>query len=127
VNAICPLYLIKVLLKKQFMRSKRSGILIVTSGIGTTPASGVITYSAAKAFSRFLGQGLNYELKDKIDVISFICGRVATKFGGIDMHKMKTSFTLISPDKATKCSLRDLGIGSDGLTWGAAGHDIGIL
>jgi short-subunit dehydrogenase len=116
-----------VLLKKQLVRSKRSGILIVSSGLGTAPVSGIITYSAAKAFSRFLGQGLNYELKDKIDVISFVCGRVVTKFGGNDMQKMKKSFTVISADKATKCSLRDLGIVSDGLTCGAAGHELGVL
>lgn len=55
-------------------RKKRSGILITSSGLGTFPAPGMATYSCAKAFSSFLGQALNYELKDKIDVLSFECG-----------------------------------------------------
>jgi short-subunit dehydrogenase len=53
--------------------------LIVSSGLGSIPTPGFITYSASKSFSSFLGQGLNFELKDKIDVMSFECGVVATK------------------------------------------------
>ena len=39
----------------------------------------MITYSACKSFAGFLGEGLNYELKDKIDVVNYQAGEVATK------------------------------------------------
>ncbi len=71
VNALHPIYLSKVLLKQLLSRKQRSGIIVVSSGLGSMPVPGILTYSCAKAFSSYLAEGLNYELKDKIDVISF--------------------------------------------------------
>lgn len=74
VNALHPAYLSKVLLNKQLSRGKRSAIVVTSSGFGLYPAPGSSIYSSSKAFATFLGQGLNYELKGKIDVMAFICG-----------------------------------------------------
>lgn len=55
VNAIHPAYLSKALVSKQMARPQRSGMIIVSSGLGSLPASGTIPYSASKAFSSYLG------------------------------------------------------------------------
>ena len=39
----------------------------------------MLPYSMAKSGSSFLGQGLNIELKVKVDVLSWECGMVQTK------------------------------------------------
>ena len=71
INALHPIYLLKVLLNQITSRSKKSGIVIVSSGLGTFPVPGFLTYSCSKSFVNYLGIGLNYELKEKVDVISF--------------------------------------------------------
>ena len=67
---------------------------MTSSGLGAVPIPGNITYSASKSFSSFLAQGLNFELKDKIDVISFELGRTDTK-----MSKATNRKGLLSPEK----------------------------
>ena len=52
-------------------RPKRSGIIIMSSGLGSAPIPGVLAYSMSKSFSSFLGEGLNIELKSKIDILSY--------------------------------------------------------
>ena len=79
INALHPAYLLKVMLPQLLARKTRSGIIVTSSGIGSCPVPGVISYSMSKSFSSFLAQGLNVELKEKIDVISFECGEVETK------------------------------------------------
>jgi 17beta-estradiol 17-dehydrogenase / very-long-chain 3-oxoacyl-CoA reductase len=104
INALHPIYLLKALLNQLLARKKRSGIVITSSGLGSVPVPGVISYSAAKAFSSYLGQALNIELRSKIDVISFECGEVSTKLLG-----NRKGFGVITPPKATWGCLRDLG------------------
>jgi short-subunit dehydrogenase len=41
--------------------------------------SGILPYSMSKSFSSYLAQGLNVELKDKVDVMSYQPGEVQTK------------------------------------------------
>lgn len=57
-------------------------MVITSSGLASFPASGLLTYSASKAFASFLGMGLSYELKDKVDVMTFECGETKTKMLG---------------------------------------------
>ena len=61
-------------------------------------------------------QGLNYELKDKIDVLSFECGRTDTKF-------MKTTNRkgLLQPSLVEAGCLRD--IGKESITYGTKIHE----
>ena len=55
INALHPVYLTKALLNQMLSRKKRSGIVITSSGLGSTPVPGIITYSMAKSFASFLG------------------------------------------------------------------------
>lgn len=121
INALHPIYLIKALLPKLLAREKRSAILITSSGLGSLPVPGIMTYSAAKSFSSFLGEALHIELKDKVDVISFQCGEVHTKLLG----SSRKGFSVISTERATGGSLRDLG--SRSVTHGAFAHEVSMF
>lgn len=39
---------------------------------------GILVYSAVKSFVTFLAEGLHYELKNKVDVMSYAPGYVST-------------------------------------------------
>ena len=52
-------------------KGKKSAILVTTSGLGLFPCTGFLAYSSCKSFANNLAEGLNFELKDKIDVISY--------------------------------------------------------
>ena len=75
VNALHPVYIIKVLLQQMLDRAKktnvRCAIIITSSGLGSLPVPGCISYSASKSFSSFIAEGLNFELKEWIDVMSY--------------------------------------------------------
>jgi len=60
-------------------RKEKSAIVVTSSGLGSRPIAGCVTYSAAKACSSFLAQALNYELQNKIDVMSWEAGPAGTK------------------------------------------------
>ena len=60
----------------------KSGIMIVSSALGSIPCPGVTTYSACKSFAGFVGEGLNYELQGKVDVLNYQASEVATKMLG---------------------------------------------
>ncbi len=102
-------------------RSQRSGILITSSGLGSFPAPGIIAYSCSKAFSTFLGQALHYEVKEKIDVISFECGETNTKM----LKGRKGCQVENNIQNVTLGSLRDLG--HSNLTYGSLRHELGQL
>jgi short-subunit dehydrogenase len=105
ICALHPIYLAKAFLERLMSRTKRSGIIVTSSRLGTFPVPGLIPYSAAKAFATFFGQALNIELKDRnVDVISFEAGRVATKLLG-DIK----GWDVMKPPKVTWGCLRDLG------------------
>ena len=76
VNALHPIYLTKALLNSILQRNARTAIVITSSGLGSAPMPGILAYSCSKSFSSFLGEGLNIELKDKVDVLSWQCGEV---------------------------------------------------
>ena len=99
-------------------REERSAIVIVSSGLGSRPIGGVTTYSAAKGCATYLAQALSYEVKDKIDVMSWEAGMSATNFikGNEEMKK-----NLETPSKSVDGMLKD--IGRERLTYGSFGHD----
>lgn len=78
MNLLHVVYLLKALLPQLLARTKRSAILTTGSGLGIRPVAGIATYSASKSFVSYLAQSLNYELKDKIDVINYECGMMRT-------------------------------------------------
>lgn len=57
---------------------------------------GGLTYSACKSFAGFIGEGLNFELDGKVDVLNYQAGEVTTKL----LRRYKTDFKTISPDRA---------------------------
>lgn len=117
INAIHPTYLCKALLPQLLARKKRSGIIIMSSGLGSVAVPGVISYSASKSFSSFLGEALHTELKDKVDVLSYQCGEVKTKLLG-----NRKGFHVITVERATGAGLRDLG--KRPMTYGGFAHDL---
>jgi short-subunit dehydrogenase len=119
VDTLHPIYLCKTLLPKLLLREKRSAILITSSAFGTFVCPGISAYNASKAFVTYLGQGLNFELREKIDVLSYEAGRVGTKLIG-----QKPKGTIITVENAVKSSLRDLGYESR--TNGAFIHEVVI-
>jgi hypothetical protein len=84
--------------------SQRSGLLIVSSGLGSFPCCGWLCLSIVKSLQSFLGQGLSYELRNKVDVTSFECGEVVTQ-----TNNHPVSFFRCMPEVATKAALRDMG------------------
>ncbi len=53
-------------------KTKVKGAMVVTSsGLGARPMAGTLTYSAAKSFSSFVAEALNYECHGKVDVMSY--------------------------------------------------------
>lgn len=97
-------------------RKQKSAIIMTSSGLAHFTAPGLLTYSSSKAFISYLGQGLNYELKGKIDAMTFECGEVSTKL----LKKKRSSLVLTENPVVTAC-LRDLG--KESLTYGAARHE----
>jgi len=78
----------------------------------------VATYSAAKSFVSFLAIGLNYELKDKIDVMNYECGYVRTNMNPI----RPLNFFTITAQKAVQGCLANLG--HEHTTWGPINHEV---
>ncbi len=82
------------MLPQLLKRKERSGVLITSSGLGCKPVSGIITYSATKSFVSFIAQGLDYELKEKIDFTTYEAGEVTTKLLG----RFNTDMRTITPE-----------------------------
>lgn len=109
VNSSQVAFMIKALLPQMLNRSIskgiRSGIVVTSSGMGKTVMPGFTTYCASKSFATFLAEGLNYELKDHIDVMSYCAGQVATKFNRLTTTDSGTILTT----RAAEVCFRDLG------------------
>jgi len=72
INALHVAYFAKVMVSQLSSRSKRSGLVVTSSGLACLPIPGSITYSASKSFASYMAEGLHYELKDKnVDVLSY--------------------------------------------------------
>ena len=112
-----PVYLCKVLLADMLARSKKSVIVVTSSGLGNRPFPNVLTYSAAKSCASYLGQALSYELEGRIDVVSWECGETSTK-----MLKRKAGGRIVTTEVAVDGMLRDLG--KERMTWGYFRHDM---
>ena len=69
------IYFSKVILNQLLIRydyhKLKSGILITSSLLGERSFPGILTYSACKSFAGFIGEGLNFELEGKVDVLNY--------------------------------------------------------
>jgi len=80
IKALQPMYLAKVLVNQLMAREERSAIVVTSSGLGSRPIAGCVTYSAANACSSFMAQALSYELKkSNVDVMDWEAGPAGTK------------------------------------------------
>lgn len=118
VNTLHPAYLTKALLSTLLARPSKSGLLFTCSGAGLIPMPGLATYSATKAFVTFLAQGLNCELKGKIDVLAFTCGLTDTNM----TQDQAKSWRMVDTKTACRGALRDLA--DRDKSFGAFKHDL---
>ena len=85
-------------------RDHLSAIIICSSLSAFAPYPGMITYSSTKSFVNFLGQGLNFELKGKIDCLSWTPAYIST-----DMAKKPVGGNTISVESAVTSMLKNIG------------------
>jgi len=82
VNALHVVYTLKVCLNQMLERhsktGKKTGVVVTSSGAAQMPIGGMVTYCATKTFVSFIASGLNFELKGKVDVMSYEAGMVST-------------------------------------------------
>ncbi len=75
INVLHVIYFAKIIVNQLIKRfddyKLKSGILITTSRLGEKPMPGGLTYSACKSFAGFIGEGLNFELGGKVDVLNY--------------------------------------------------------
>ena len=76
--------LTKLLTDKMLTRRKRTAVLFVSSVQAQAAIAGTATYGASKVYLDYLAKALAHENRESMDVLSFQCGLVFTKFIGYD-------------------------------------------
>lgn len=74
--------LTKLLTEKMLTRGKRTAVLFVSSVQAQAAIGGTATYGASKVYLDYLAKALAHENRKNMDVLSFQCGLVSTKFIG---------------------------------------------
>ncbi|TNV77015.1 hypothetical protein FGO68_gene12886 [Halteria grandinella] len=121
----------KLLTDKMLARGKRTGTMFVSSVQAQAPIAGTATYGASKVYMDFLAKALAHEHRAQMDVMSYQCGLVATKFIGIDPKRANRGSTLyqklfcITPEQAAERALADLP--HEFLSHGHFKHDVYAL
>jgi len=120
INALQPIYTAKSLIEQIVARGQLGAIVITSSGLGSAAIPGCIDYSCTKSFASMLGEGLNFELKGKVDCMSWQSGKVSTKMNGdpVEGH-------CVAVETAVSGMLKDLG--REELTYGCAPHAKGMF
>jgi len=123
IDTNCKPYalLTRYVAEKMMARKTKSGIINVSSVEAKYLNAADTVYASTKAFTDFFSRGLNFELRDKIDVLSLRPGAVSTKMTGLPA----STFKVTKPDDTVKDALRDLG--REVYTYGNWRHDISIL
>ena len=84
VNVLQVAYIMKIFAEQLVERYDRTGvkggILVTSSFLAKDPI--VCLHSASKAFDSYLAESLNYELRGKVDVLSYQAGETITKMLG---------------------------------------------
>lgn len=106
INGLHVTYLAKALANKLQTREKRSGLVIVSSGLANVSAPGIATYCATKAMVSAFGVGIYYELKDRVDVLVWEAGPGQTNLG--QGKQPPAAICRPVPEMVDGC-LRDLG------------------
>ena len=116
INALQPIYTTKVLIDQMIARNHLGAMVVTSSGLGSKPVAGCLDYSCTKSFASFLAEGLNYELKGKVDCMAWQSGKVATKMNGDEADGSHCVTTQV----AVTGMLRHLG--KESLTYGCVPH-----
>ena len=58
------------LLKRYEKTGQKAAMIFTSSDYANIPIPGIVTYSACKSFTSFLGEGLHSELKDKVELMN---------------------------------------------------------
>jgi len=93
-------------------------MIFVSSVFADVTSPGVAMYSSSKVFNTWIAEALNFEWKEKIDVLSFRAGCVDTK-----LNPDKKVFPgYITPERAAVACFRDLGL--QHMTYGDWSHQV---
>ena len=79
INVLHVYYTMKVLSEQMLKRDKRSAMIIVSSQAAVRPLPMAVAYCSQKSFATFLAQGMALEMGNRMDIMSFNPGSVATK------------------------------------------------
>jgi len=113
VNGLQVVYAAKVFLEVMMKREQKSAMVFVSSVAGELVWSGAASYSATKAFVTNLGKSTYYEVKDKVDLMVWTPGMIATNFAANisnDAAKQKKMMQGgISCERAVSAMLKDVG------------------
>ena len=95
-------------------REQRSALVITSSVASDFSVPGMAIYGATKAFVRNFGQAVHYEVKDKVDVLSWQAAGVKTKITSSvltpeERDKMHDDIGYIEPLHAVESAFKDLG------------------
>ena len=94
------------MLTRKEKTGKKSAIIFTSSVFADNISPGVAMYSASKVFNTYMAEALNFEWKDKVDVLSYRAGCVDT-----NLNPNKGIFPgYITTERAATCCLRDLGL-----------------
>ena len=112
VNANQVIYFAKAMVSQLQQRfdttKKKAAIVVVSSCAAINPISGLTTYCATKTFASYVAEGINVELRDKIDVLNYEPAYVSTKLLKGNDGKPDNMGT-ITPQKSADVCFRDLG------------------
>ena len=109
LNGLHVVYLCKALLTKMLARPVRSAIIITSSVMSSMGPPFCSLYAATKAAERLFGESLHYELRHKIDVLTFMPAYTNTKILDDAKGNRRTSPFMIEPEVAVKAMHKDLG------------------
>lgn len=121
INTLQPIYTAKVLIDQIIARNHLAALVVTSSGLGSKAIGGCLDYSCEKSFASFLAEGLNFELKGKVDCMAWQSGKVATKMNGDEADGSHC----VTPTVAVRGMLRDLG--KESLTYGCTPHAKGMF
>ena len=110
------------LLLQEGRRSVRSGVIITSSMAPKVLIGKGTQYSSSKVFCNFLGEAVNYELKNeasRVDLSVLMPGPVYTT---MTVKMPKTGCWWVTPKKCVDKTLIDLG--REEATYGAMSHEI---
>ena len=105
LNTIPQALMSKKFLIRMKKRDKKSAIINLSSFLGSKPIASRPIYSATKAYNDFLSRSLNFEHKDKIDIL---CLRPCHVSSPMTKNLKVGGFTL-SPDECAEGALKMLG------------------